>query len=124
MPLTDVRVDLVADPGPLSWTLDKDSTNFSGDTDNDDVLDVGETWLWTIPDVGPLTVATTFTATGYGKDPLGNPVTFPQYPYEQNWVPVPPVPELSTILLFSLGIVALGGFVLLRRRQGHSKTAA
>ncbi|MCP4705707.1 MAG: PEP-CTERM sorting domain-containing protein, partial [candidate division Zixibacteria bacterium] len=35
----------------------------------------------------------------------------------------PPVPEISTIIMLSLGLVALGGFVLVRRRMQATVSA-
>jgi hypothetical protein len=59
----------------------------SGDTNTDGVLDPGETWSWSFS-YGPLTTATTFTATGSGTDSLGNTVTYPGDPDEQDAVTV------------------------------------
>ncbi|MHC4459092.1 MAG: hypothetical protein ACYS0I_18785, partial [Planctomycetota bacterium] len=49
---------------------------------------VGETWSWTISS-GPITAnPTVFVATGSGIDPLGNVITFPGDPDEQDDVTV------------------------------------
>jgi len=47
-----------------------------GDTNNDGIMAVGETWTWTI--VMHVTHDTTFTANGHGTDPAGNPVNYEQ----------------------------------------------
>jgi hypothetical protein len=58
----------------------------SGDNGNG-ILEPGETWSWTVPGV-VVNSDTTFTATGHGTDPLGNDITYPDYPDEQDSVDV------------------------------------
>jgi len=70
--LTNVSVT-VKDDGTIVATLV--ALPDSGD-DGDGVLEVGETWMWTVSGV-VVNTDTTFTATGYGEDSLGNPVTYP-----------------------------------------------
>jgi large repetitive protein len=60
----------------------------SGDTNSNNILDIGETWSWTVNNVGPLTITTIFTATGHGLDPIGTDITFPRYQYERDYVSV------------------------------------
>jgi|GEM_PF-2858669 len=47
----------------------------SGDAGDPGVLNVGETWSWTI-NSGPITSTTTFVALGFGTDPLNNEVSY------------------------------------------------
>jgi hypothetical protein len=86
-PLTDVEV--VVDDGTITIaTLDETSPSWDDGAGNDDaVLDPGETWTWTISGV-TVNAFTTFTATGTGTDRLGNPVTIPEYPEEEDTVDV------------------------------------
>ncbi len=75
-------------------TLDETSLSFTG-VDGGDVgiLDPGETWTWVL--MSPAIVADmTFTATGYGTDPLLNDVTFPDDQDEQDSVLVEVVTPL------------------------------
>jgi len=78
-PLTDVHVDIYEDTGGgevLLTTLIA-PPNGGGD-DGDGILEPGtpgETWTWTVP-VGPISVATTYVAYGFGTDPLGTIVSF------------------------------------------------
>ncbi|MDR9460057.1 MAG: hypothetical protein RI591_07965, partial [Dehalococcoidia bacterium] len=72
--LTDPEVRLDTSGAGSVW-LDENSADFvGGDTGSDGVLGVGETWEWQ-KTVNP-TAATTYTAVGYGFDPLGNDVTW------------------------------------------------
>ncbi len=74
-PLTSISVTLndgTSDVAVLTEPPD------SGDHNADGILDPGETWIWTIAGAA-LDAHTTFTATGYGEDSLGNPVTYPEY---------------------------------------------
>ena len=73
--LTDVSVtvnDGASDIAVLTAPPD------GGDANADGILDPGETWTWTIAGVA-VSTDTTFTATGYGQDSLGNAVTYPVY---------------------------------------------
>ncbi len=47
----------------------------TGDTNANGVLDVGETWSWTVTEV-VVSGDTTFTALGHGIDPLNNDISF------------------------------------------------
>lgn len=98
-PLTDVEVlvqSFDATNGLNTITTLSDPPD-SGDTGNDGVLGVGETWTW---NTGPLVgivvgELTTFYAIGSGIDPLGNEVSFPTYQDEKDQVDVdctPPEP--------------------------------
>ena len=73
---TDIAVLNETDP---TW----DDGSGSGDA----VLDIGETWSWTIYNV-QVDVDTTFTATGYGETMGGDPITYPEYPHEQATITV------------------------------------
>jgi len=62
-------------PLTLNCTSGSDpDITFSGDVDSDCVLDVGEMWTWILTDV-VIGEETTFGVTGYGVDPLDNPVS-------------------------------------------------
>jgi hypothetical protein len=67
----------------------------SGDANNNNVLDVGETWTWTASAL--ISVNTVFTANGKGTDPLGNPVEAPSYPGETESVTVKVIGTTRTI---------------------------
>ncbi|HAE42167.1 MAG TPA: hypothetical protein DCG34_04515, partial [Clostridiales bacterium] len=73
-PLTDVYVELYKD-AVLHATLDKDSTGFSGDTNTNGKLDVGETWQWSVTGV-TVNADTNFEVLGFGTDSLGNEVSY------------------------------------------------
>jgi hypothetical protein len=123
--LSNPYVNLVG--GTLNLTLNSGSDNFSGDTNNNNKLDLHEIWQWTNISTGSLSVDTQFTATGHGTDPLGKDITASNgYPNEEASVTVetttivPPVPELPAGLLFGLGLTGLGGFVVSRKLKGAS----
>lgn len=76
MPLSNASVELYANnvltiPQP---------TYVSGDTNANNIMDIGETWVWTVT----LTISenTVFTVNGIGTDLLGNPVNGPTYASE------------------------------------------
>jgi len=79
--LTSPSVDLYDGTSTVSY--DNTSPEFvaASDTDGDGELDVGEIWEWSVQTT--ISTTTTFTATGHGIDPLGNDVTYPDYPDEQ-----------------------------------------
>jgi large repetitive protein len=127
-PITDVEVTVNDGTSDIA-VLDKDTPGMTGDTNANDILDVGETWTWTITDVA-VNEDTTFTATGYGLDPLGNSVTYPGYQGERDAVRVtvfeiPPVGGEAlpvsrlTILMpwIALGAAILAGAVVFARRR-------
>ena len=70
--LTNVYVEVYKD-GSLFATLTAPAD--SGDAVGPGVLNVAETWTWTI-DSGPITATTTFVALGFGTDPLGNEISY------------------------------------------------
>jgi len=72
-PLINPRVE-VRKNGTLIATLVAPPD--SGDNGNG-ILDLGETWSWTIPS-GPITTTTTFVALGFGTDSLGHEVSYAQ----------------------------------------------
>lgn len=83
LPLTAVHVDLSTDGGVSTFgQLDMTSSGFTGDTNGDSELDVGETWRWTVTSapVGD----TTLTATAFGTGPRGRVLTFPGDPEERS----------------------------------------
>jgi hypothetical protein len=73
-PLTDPYVEVWKD-GTLLATLIAPPD--SGDIADPGVLNVGETWSWTISS-GPITTTTTFVALGFGTDSLGNEISYAQ----------------------------------------------
>jgi LPXTG-motif cell wall-anchored protein len=74
--LSAVHVDLSTDGGVTAFArLDATTANFSGDTNTDGLLEVGETWRWTFTTT-PAADAT-LTATGFGTGARGRIVTFP-----------------------------------------------
>lgn len=78
-PLTSPQVTLT----PPGTVLNKASGTFTGgDTGNDGVLGVGETWTWTVTGV-VVNANTTYTAVGDGIDSMGNHVTYPAYANER-----------------------------------------
>jgi uncharacterized repeat protein (TIGR01451 family) len=84
--LTDVHVDVTYDEGsgelPLGTLI---APPDSGD-DGDNVLEPGENWCWSGPVI--VDVNTVFGATGYGTDPSGNVITYPDDPNEYDEVEV------------------------------------
>ncbi|APV43494.1 Cna protein B-type domain-containing protein [Dehalogenimonas formicexedens] len=79
VPLSNVSVVVTQNDGsPL--TLSAPPT--SGDANTDGILDTDETWTWVY--LTTISVDTTFQATGHGTDPLGNDITVPNYPTEQD----------------------------------------
>jgi LPXTG-motif cell wall-anchored protein len=112
--LTNVRVDVSADGGATNLlTLTSSSANFSGDTNHDSVLEVGETWKWTFV-TNPVT-NTTLAATGFAEGPRAHPVTFPADPQERAASPVtvtppppPPTPPPTPPLLVPPTLPATG----------------
>jgi hypothetical protein len=105
-------IDLNADDPDLmdGWVLDKDSAEFvSGDTtpdwdplDGDDpgngILEVGETWTWTITGV-ELNQDVVIIAKGHGLDSLENDVTHPEYPRERSRIVVETIdPDTETCI--------------------------
>jgi hypothetical protein len=74
VPLTSPHVEVMQGAAMLADLM---AAPDSGDLNTDGILDPGETWSWTITS-DPLTVnPTTFTATGYGTDPILNVITYP-----------------------------------------------
>jgi hypothetical protein len=100
LPLTAVHVDLSTDGGVSTFgQLGTTSSGFTGDTNGDSELDVGETWRWTITSAP--TGDTTLTATGFGTGPRGRVLTFPGDPEERSAAtvlvtPVSPPPPPSS----------------------------
>ena len=84
---------------------------------DDNILEVGETWTWnaaTDTELNDVVVnsATTFTATGYGEDSLGNPVTYPTYLNERDSVDVDVIsPDTAVTIDASPKLIYSGGFM-------------
>jgi hypothetical protein len=93
---------------------------FSGDINSDGVMDPGESWNWDVT-ISGVTTATTFTATGHGWDPLGNNITWPDYPEQGKFTVSIPVPALSNIGL-GLMIAGLAGAMLFLARRKAKKS--
>ena len=93
-PLTAVHVDLSTDGGATTFvSVDLTTPGFSGDTNGNQLLDVGENWTWVVS-TNP-TANTTVTATGFGNGPRAHVVTFPADAEERAAAPVqvsPPPP--------------------------------
>jgi hypothetical protein len=94
-PLSNVHVDLSTDGGTTTLVSVDDTTpTFTGDTNGNQVLDVGETWKWVVS-TNP-TTNTTMTATGFGSGPRAHVITFPADADERAAAPVavtpPPTP--------------------------------
>ena len=70
--LTSPQVAVTKDGAPLATLVAPPS---SGDNGNN-ILDIGETWTWSNVPSGPITVATTFEALGFGTDSLLNEVSY------------------------------------------------
>ena len=75
--LATPAVDVLINGVPYD-TLTKASAP-TGDTLDDGILGIGETWSWTIPGVA-ITEDTTIKVIGHGIDPNGNDVTVPADP--------------------------------------------
>jgi hypothetical protein len=142
--LSDVRVDLSTDGGTTTFqSLTVTSPNFSGDTNGNGLLEVGETWKWTFT-TSP-TADTTMTATGFANGPRGHAVTFPADPEERSAAPVlvtpppppPPTPPVTSVPLLlpptgpspivgTSGIIGLAialaglALVVVTRRRHHA----
>jgi len=75
-PLSAVHVDLSTDGGATTFvSVDVTTPGFTGDTNANQLLDVGEVWTWVVS-TNP-TANTTITATGFGNGPRAHVVTFP-----------------------------------------------
>ena len=113
-PLTNVSVTVEYDSTTL---VVLDETTAIEDMTNDNILEVGETWTWdastdTELDDFVVNAFTTFTATGYGEDSLGNPVTIPDYPDEEDTVDVDTFqPNTITTIISSAATVSPGDTV-------------
>jgi hypothetical protein len=99
VPLTDPSVTLLvgADPpielvkgdaywsvGPPTWAISSGTSN--GDTGDDGIMGVDETWYWAVQVT--LNATTNITVNGHGTDPLGNPVDGPTYSSETGTITV------------------------------------
>jgi len=74
--LSAVHVDLSLDGGATSFaSADVTTPGFTGDTNGNQLLDVGEHWTWVVT-THP-TADTTLTATGFGNGPRAHVTTFP-----------------------------------------------
>jgi hypothetical protein len=92
--LSAVHVDLSIDGGATTFmSVDATTPGFTGDTNGNQTLDVGEHWTWVVT-TKPVT-ATTLTATGFGNGPRAHVTTFPADAEERAAAPVqvtPPPP--------------------------------
>jgi hypothetical protein len=85
--------------GPTTTVLDMDDPEFvGGDTNNNDLMDPGETWTWVISIV--VVGDTTVTVDGSGVDPLGNDVS-PETGYDS---------ERDTVAIRTVGTTRTIGF--------------
>ena len=83
--VTSPQVALTRNGSPLATLVAPPS---SGDTGNDGILGVGETWRWTNIPSGPVSGATTFVARGSGTAPGDFPTNYLTDPLEQDEVTV------------------------------------
>jgi hypothetical protein len=67
-------------------SVDSTTPTFTGDTNGNGVLDVGEIWKWVVS-TNP-TTNTTMTATGFGSGPRAHIITFPADAEERTAAPV------------------------------------
>ena len=115
--LTNVQVAVLKNGAPLATLV---APPDSGDTGNDGILGIGETWSWTIPS-GAITAATTFQATGSGEAG-GVVVTYPGDPDEQKSVTVQALSTALTIASSAPGVVS-GGSVNLTITETNDGSA-
>ena len=111
-PLENVAVDIYYNQG--SGDVFYGTVTYppdSGDTHNFGVLDTDETWYWTVYSV-PVSTDTTFIAIGYGEDSLGDPVTYPDFENEMDYVDVDTIsPDTLVDIEASTNLVYAGGSV-------------
>jgi hypothetical protein len=96
--LSAVHVDLSTDGGATTFvSVDMTTPGFTGDTNGNQMLDVGENWTWVVS-TNP-TADTTVTATGFGNGPRAHLTTFPADAEERAAAPVqvtpPPAPPTT-----------------------------
>jgi uncharacterized Zn-binding protein involved in type VI secretion len=70
--------------GAPTWAISPGTPN--GDTNDNGIMDVGETWSWAVQIT--LNATTNITVNGHGTDPLGNPVDGPTYPSETETITI------------------------------------
>ena len=88
-PIELVKGDAYWSVGPTgdpltNWTINSSAPN--GDTNDDGIMDVNETWYWAVQVT--LYANTDITVNGHGIDPLGNPVDGPTYSSETDTITV------------------------------------
>jgi hypothetical protein len=83
-PIELVKGDAYWSVGPTTWAQSPGTPN--GDTNNNGIMDVGETWYWAVQVT--LYGDTNITVNGHGTDPLGNPVDGPTYIDETDTITV------------------------------------
>jgi hypothetical protein len=81
-PLT--KGDAYWSSGPPTWPQIPGAAN--GDTGNDGIMGVNETWYWAVQVT--ISADTDFIVNGHGIDPLGNPVDGPTYSSETGIITV------------------------------------
>ena len=81
-PLT--KGDAYWSSGPLNWPQIPGAPN--GDTINDGIMGVNETWYWAVQVT--ISATTEFIVNGHGIDPLGYPVDGPTYSTETDTITV------------------------------------
>jgi len=97
-----------------------------GDTNNDGLMDIHETWTWNV--TVHVNAETHFVVIGHGTDPLGNPADFglepPGIPEERaiGDVMIYTVPGFSTIGIGVMigGIAIITGLLIYRRMRRHA----
>ena len=83
-PIELVKGDAYWSVGPPTWAISSGTAN--GDTNDDGILDVDETWCWAVQIT--LYESSNITVNGHGTDPLGNPVDGPTYPSETGTITI------------------------------------
>ena len=83
-PIELVKGDAYWSVGPPTWAISSGTAN--GDTNDDGIMDVNETWYWAVQVT--LYADTDITVNGHGTDPLGNPVDGPTYDTETDTITV------------------------------------
>jgi len=83
-PIELVKGDAYWSVGPPTWAISSGTAN--GDTNDDGIMDVGETWYWAVQVT--LYADTDITVNGHATDPLGNPVDGPTYESETGTITI------------------------------------
>ena len=83
-PIELVKGDAYWSVGPPTWAISSGTAN--GDTNDDGIMDVDESWCWAVQIT--LYESSNITVNGHAIDPLGNPVDGPTYPSETGTITI------------------------------------